>query len=603
MQYFSQDHVGYLIDTTGLDASHSAASLRLCTNCINSNFYLDGPISPESPGPKVREFSVEVFKKVEKCKDEFLKSDDTERTSREEEDGKELETENGYGESVDACVVKEGSQEVDTKVQVGMYEFVKATDEGKGKTEVETEVKEEDQDQESKAKASSPKLPRCNEGGKEEVATKGEAVIGNGNDEGAEVSQDNDHCQEAEKMEADVIEKVLKAMEMSVNKEEADSDEIDKICPTNQAEKAEGILMVGKAETEKEQEAKRVGGGKEIIKVSGKALDEGNKDNTDELEGVKGDDQKKEVGQNEKFKVAEKEETATMKIPIKATQLTEKEENKENTNGTYEVKEVKLSEETGGDLEKKELKEKNNGVETKGVVAASIETMKKVESEVKFTKRDDTEIKSDKTTRAQPKEEVQEGNGENEVSGDCKEIDAFEINNKEKGKGSSIGVFYTKTVESDWEEEEPKEEESEIVIGHGHEDVEVKEEASANGKKMKMKKGEIIGEAQSQEVEPGEEKAVDIEADEMPGFELKKEEEVEEAKSQEQAVEMESEKDVGSQNGANEVMCMNKGIIKQQECKRNKSTEEFMLSEEAQIVELVVNATEEVEAKPNGDFV
>ncbi|VDK21463.1 unnamed protein product [Taenia asiatica] len=553
---------------------------------------------------KVREFSVEVFKKVEKCKDEFLKSDDTERISREEEDGMELESENGYGESVDACVVTEGPQEVDTKVQVGMNEFVKAVDEEKERIEVETEVKEEDQEQESKAKGSSPKLPRCNEGENEEVATKGEAVIGNGNDEGAEVSQDNGHCQEAEKMEADVIEKALKAMEVSVNKGgEADSDEMDKICPTNQAEKAEGILMEGKVETEKEQEAKRVGGGKEIIKVSEKALDEGNKDNTDELEGVRGDDQKNEVGQNEKFKVAEKEETGTMKAPIKATQLTEKEENKENTNGTYEVKEVKLSEETGGDLEKKELKEKNSGVETKGAVTASIKTMKKVESEVKFTKRDDTEIKSDETTRAQPKEEVQEGNGENEVSEDCKEMDAFETNNKKKGKRSSIGVFCTEAVEPDWKEGESKEEESEIVIGHGHEDVEVKEETSANGKKMEMKKGEIVSEAQSQEAEPGGEKAVDIEADERPGFKLKEEEEVEEDKSQEQAVEMELEKDVESQNGTNEAMCMNKGIIKQQECKRNKSAEKFMLPEEAQIVELIVNTTEEVEAKPNGDFV
>lgn len=55
----------------------------------------------------MREFSAEVFKKVEKCKDELLRSDEA-KTSKEEENGEKLGTENDYEESVDAHVVKEG---------------------------------------------------------------------------------------------------------------------------------------------------------------------------------------------------------------------------------------------------------------------------------------------------------------------------------------------------------------------------------------------------------------------------------------------------------------------------------------------------------------
>lgn len=472
-----------------------------------------------------------------------------------------------------------------------MNEFVKAADGEKGRTEVETEVKEEDQEQESKAQGSNPKLPRCNEGGDEEVPTRGEFVIGKGNDGGAEVSQDNDHCQEAEKIEADVIEKVFEAMKMSVNNgREADSDEIDKIYPTNQAKKAEG-----KVKTEEEEEAKRIEGGEEIIKVSEKAVDEENKENTDELEGVRGIDKTKESRKNENSKIVEKEENGTMEMSIKAVELTEEEKSKENLNGTAEVKEAKLLEETEGDLEKKELNEKKSAADTKEVVIASIENIEKVESVEEFTERDDVEIKSDETTRVQPKEEELEENSEHEAGGNCKEMEVFQIGNEKKGKKSSIGVVWTKAVE----EEEPKEEEPEIETGHGYEDVEV-EETSADGRKMEIKEDEIIDQTQSQEIEPGSEKVVDNEADEVPEFELKEEEE---DKFQELEMEGQSKKDVRSHSAVNEEECVNKETIEQQECKINNTTENFMLPEEVQIVERVVNTTEEAGAESNANFV
>ncbi|KAL5108969.1 hypothetical protein TcWFU_005510 [Taenia crassiceps] len=605
MQYFSQDHASYLTDTTGLDASANWMPPHVWPGA-DTLFHIHQAHSSLTSAPlpaKVREFSAEVFKKVEKCKDEFLKSDDTEKTSRQEEDGKKPEPDNGYKGSADAYVMEEGPTvaghvgcEDDSKVQIAMKEYVEAAAEEKDRNKVETELKREDQEQECELKGNNPELPRCNEGGDEEVAAQGETVIGKGSDEETEVSQGNGHCQGAKRIEFDRVEKVLKAMGMSVNNAgEAGFDEIDKTYPADLAKKAEGKPNGGKVGTEKEQEIKLFGH-KEIDKANAKAVAEGNKDNTEELEGMRSAD-KNEVGKSKKFNIAEKEDTGTMEVSIEAVELIENGESKEKLNGAVEAKEVKLLEEAGEGLEKKEPEENNTEIEATEVVIASNDIIEKVKGEEKFTEGDDVEIKSDKTTKAQPKEEELEENGEHDASGNYKETEAFEIDNK-KGEKCSIGAVWTNAVEPDWEEGKPKVEDLGIEIGHGHKDVEVKEEISTNGEKMEIKKDKMADQVQSQEIVPGEEKVLEIEAVEVSEFALEGKKEVAEDSFQDLDMEMQA-KEVRSPNEANEEGGVNKGIIKQEERKGKKAEEKFMKSEEVQIVERVVNTTEE----SNGDFV
>ncbi|KAH9284805.1 hypothetical protein ECG_02742 [Echinococcus granulosus] len=563
---------------------------------------------------KVREFSVEVFKKVEKRKDEVLRLDDTEKKSRREKNGKKPEFENGYEESVGAHVAKEGPKDIGrigmenkTKVQFDPNKFVKATDEEKETTETGTEVKEGDRELENLAKGSNLKFPRCNEGGKVEVPTQEKAVIEKGIEELVEVNEDNEHCQEAEKTEADLTERALKAMKMCMNNgSEADSNETDANYATKQTEKAKGKSTEGIVGTESGQEDGRIEKAIEMIKMGENADDEEDKENTDELNGVKALDKKKEV-ENEEFKIAEKKVTRTIEVPVDTVELTGKEEGKENLDKTAEVEEVKLFEVTGGGdggLEDKESKVKQNGVEPKEVVIDPIEINEEVEGEENFIDKVEVEIKSDATTKAEPKEKQLEESGKQEVSVTYEEMEIFEMDENKKGKESSSAIVWTEAVQPVWEEGLPREEESEMEMRHCHEEVDVKEETSVSRKKSETNKAELIDKAQPQEIEPGEELLVKIEVGELPELKLE-EEEVEVDKFQELDVGMQLKRDVESQNEMGEEESVNKRPTKQQECKRDKTAAKFILPAEVQTAELVMNTTaaEEEEAEHNSDLV
>ncbi|VDM33007.1 unnamed protein product [Hydatigera taeniaeformis] len=445
-----------------------------------------------------------------------------------------------------------------------MNKAVEAMDGEKEMPKVETEVKKEDQGQEGIIREGNSELPGCNEGGDEEVAAFGIAVDGKGSDEGAEASQDNNHCQEAEKTRINVSEKVLKTVILANDGEETDSDDADKIYATKQDEKAERILKEEKMRGE-EQKIGQMKGENGESRVSKNARVEKNKDHTNKLKEAKDNDTKKEAEKDNRVKIKENEKAETMDVSIRAAEMAKEEDCEGDINGT--AKGSKLLEETGTGLKEKELKVSGNENEQKKAVAVSTEIEEKIVDEAEFIEKTDAV-----TPKGQPNEDKLD------------KADVVGTSSNQKSGSASIEVDWTKVMESTWKRGETKGGEVKTDLEPSRRDVQAKE--------TKVKKREICIETQA-----------DIEIDEEPVFELEEEErkEVEEGNLRDLHLGVQSKRDIRDQDGI--VEGVSNGTMEQYEFKVNKACKKFMLPEDPRTAEGVLNKPEEVESQNNSDLV